>query len=357
MSFRSMVIAVCLCTAGVLSADEPPDVIQGNWLGTWEGQGGMGGKNVAQIYGLGRGEYQAIFTAYDSGEQDKGEFTFSIRGASTSDGKVVFDQNIDLAALGVFKFHAEIDDGKFTGTYSNGKEFEGTLSLKRIADKPDAVGAKPLPGAMSLFDGTNLDLWQVLGDEQVAWTIADGVLIAPTTEKLTPPKAGHLASKTSFPSALIHVEFRVPYLPEKRGERRGAGGVYLLGQYELQIVDSFGFPRIKDAQGYFADTDALGAIYGQHAPTEQPALPPGEWQAFDITFTAEAVDAEGTVTRPAEVTVQLNGKTIHERMELKKPTLGAPLVDSGKPPGLILQNTGQPIAYRNIWYVPLAAAQ
>lgn len=357
MNLRNIVILIWLCAAGVMRADDPPDVIQGNWLGTWEGEGGMGGKNVAQIYGLGRGEYQAIFTAYDSGEQDKGEFTFSIRGASTSDGKVVFDQNIDLAALGVFKFHAEIADGKFTGTYSNDNQFKGTLSLKKVTETPDAVGMKPLPGAVSLFDGKTLDGWQVLGDDQAAWTIEDGVLFAPTSEKLSPPKSGHLASRANFGSALVHLEFRVPYLPEKRGEQRGAGGVFLRGKYEVQIVDSFGFPRVRDAQGYFADTDALGAIYAQQAPADLPALPPGEWQAFDITILAETIEADGKEAKPAAVSIQLNGKTIHERVELKKPTLGAPKLGSAEVPGVILQNTGQPVAYRNIWYVPLEAAR
>jgi hypothetical protein len=145
----------------------------------------------------------------------------------------------------------------------------------------------------------------------------------------------------------------VPFLPEKRGENRGQSGVYLFGKYELQIVDSFGFPRAKDVQGYFIDTDALGAIYGQHAPTDLPAMPPGEWQAFDITLKRETVDADGKVTKPAEVTVMLNGKSIHERVELKKPTLNAPSLVAGTIPSLMLQNAGQPVEFRNIWYVPL----
>ncbi len=353
MSPRFLLI-VCLCAGSAWSAE--PDVIQGNWLGTWEGQGGMGGKNVAQIYGIGAGEYQAIFTAYDSGEQDKGEFTFAIRGATTPEKKVVFDQDIDIIGLGKFTFRAEVSDGKFLGKYSNGKEFEGTLQLKRTETRPDAVGVKPLPGAKVLFDGTNLDHWKITGDEPAGWKIVDGELIAPVSDKLIAAKHGHLVTRSPIRHAQIHLEFRVPYLPEKRGMNRGQSGVYLLGRHKLQIVDSFGFPRLKDAQGYFADTDAVGAIFGQYAPSEQPALPPGEWQAFDLTLLPETRDSAGNVSKPALVTVLLNGVTIHDRVELKKPTPGPALISDEEAGGLILQNTGQPVAFRNIWYVPLDGA-
>jgi hypothetical protein len=356
MPLRCPLILIVILATSVHAA-QPRDKVQGNWLGTWEGTGGMGGKNVCQIYGLGNGEYQAMFTAYDSGEQDKGDFTFGIRGASTTDGKVVFDQNIDLGGLGVFKFHAEIADGKLLGAYSNGNQFEGSMELKRITQAPEAVGGKPLPGAVVLFNGKDLDGWKVLGDEPAEWTVVDGAIVAPASDRLTPPKSGHLACETKFGRAQVHVEFRVPYLPEKRGERRGQSGMYLLGKYEVQIVDSFGFPRAKDVQGYFIDTDALGAIYGQQAPTELPALPPEEWQAFDITLIPETVDGDGKATKPAELTVFLNGKSIHERVELKKPTQGAPVTDASTAASLILQNAGQPVEFRNIWYVPLEAAK
>lgn len=352
MSARLATALIMLLCPAVL-ANEPPDSIQGNWLGTWAGKDGMGGKNVAQIYGLGNGEYQAIFTAYDSGEQDKGEFTFAIRGATTPEKSVTFDQNIDLGGYGVFKFHAEIIDGKFKGTYSNGNQFEGTMDLKRVDTKSDAVGMKPLPGAKILFNGESLDGWQTAGDEPAEWKVVDGVIVAPTSERLSPPKAGHLACLEKFGRAQIHLEFRVPYLPEKRGDHRGQSGVVLFGKHELQIVDSFGFPRAKDVQGYFIDTDALGALYGRHAPKELPALPPGEWQAFDITVKPETLDDNGKVSQPGELTLQLNGTTVHEQVALTKPTVGGPFAKGPDVPGLLLQHTGQPVEFRNIWLVPL----
>ncbi len=351
-----LVVLFSLVSAVPVLANEPSDSIQGNWLGTWEGQEGMGGKNVAQIYGLGHGEYQALFTAYDSGEQDKGEFTFAIRGATTADGTVVFDQSIDLGGLGVFNFHAEIVQGKFSGKYSNGKEYQGTMELARVNSKPDTVGQPPLPGAQLLFDGNSLTGWTVLGDSDAEWRITDRILTAPTSDRLSAPKAGHLVCEKLFGHAQVHVEFRVPYLPEKRGENRGQSGVILFGKYELQIVDSFGFPRLKDVQGNLVDTDSLGAIYGQVAPAEQPALPPGEWQAFDITMKPETLDAQGRPLRPAELTVRLNGTTIHDRVPVTKPTLGGPFVKGRTMPALMLQNSGQPVEFRNVWMVALDAA-
>ncbi len=354
MSIRVLLV---FFVASAAVAAEPTDIVQGNWLGTWEGKGGMGGKNVCQIYGLGNGDYQALFTAYDSGEQDKGEFTFAIRGATTTEGTVVFDHNIDLGNLGMFTFHAEVAKGKLLGKYSNGQQYEGTMELKRVTHPPDAVGQKPLLGAVMMFNGKDLEGWTTLGDEAAEWKVEDGVLVAPTSERLAPPKSGHLALSADIRHAQIHVEFRVPYLPEKRGEKRGQGGVFLLGKYELQIVDSFGFPRAKDVQGYFIDNDAVGAIFGQQAPTELPALPPGEWQAFDITLRSETVNADGQVMKPALATVMLNGKLIHDQIELKKPTSGAPSVKDAAQPMLVLQNGGQPVEYRNLWYVPLDAAK
>lgn len=357
MRIRQTLGIFCLIPLAVAACGaEPEEMVQGSWLGTWDGNG-MGGKNVAQIYGLGRGEFQAIFTAYDSGEQDKGEFTFAIRGATTADGRVVFDQKIDLGGLGSFTFAAEIKEGKFHGTYSNGKEFEGTIDLKRVQENPAAVGMKPLPGAVSLFNGKDLDGWRIHGAETGEWRVQEGVLISPKSDRLSTPKTGHLACLPETRHAQIHLEFRIPYLPEKRGEARGQSGVFLLGKHELQIVDSFGFPRAKDVQGYFIDTDALGAVFGLHAPTELPVLPPGEWQAFDITVKAGQPEAEGAASGKTELTVQLNGKTIHERVQLDKATPGAPSSGKEAGPMLMLQNAGQGVEFRNLWYVPLETAK
>lgn len=355
MMLRLLQVATVFAVCQAAMAAELSPQIQGNWLGEWKNEGGMGGKTVAEITGLGNGEYQATFTAYDSGEQDKGVFSFSISGYSVNEEKVVFTQKIDLGRLGNFSFDAEVEKGKLDAKYSNGNSFKGTIELQRIEKKVEEVGTKPLPGSVVLLDGKSLEHWVTPDDPAIGWKLENGVLSSPQSDVALPSTEGHLVSKSQFNDAQIHVEFRVPYLPEQRGQARGQGGIYLQGRYELQIVDSFGFPRSKDAADEFSDHDALGAIFQQRAPTEQPALPPGEWQAFDITFLAAKRDAAGKVTRPAEVTVLLNGVQIHDRVPLLKPTEGAPLQDDSTRAGLILQNGGQRVEYRNIWFVPLDA--
>lgn len=329
-----------------------PDKIQGNWLGEWTGQGGMGGKNVAEIRGLGNGEYQATFTAFDSGEQDMGVFTFAINGSSVGEDKVEFTQDINLGLLGSFHFEATVEQGKLRGKYTNGNIYQGTLELERIEKQPEQVGAKPLPGAVMLFDGSSLNQWTLPAAQPAEWLIKDGVLTLQPTDSASRSAVGHLVAKPEFTAAQIHLEFRLPYLPDKRGEERANGGVYLGGQYELQIVDSFGFPRPRTLDGDFEDHDALGAIYKQRPPLEMAALPPGEWQAFDITFTGPKTDSSGQ-SQPAEVTVMLNGTLIHDRVPLTEPTEGAPGTSRTTKSGLILQNAGQLLEFRNIWYVPL----
>lgn len=360
---RFNLLCLCLVLSGFVTVHptgwtaEPPDRIQGNWLGEWTGKGGMGGKNTAQIRGLGQGEYQATFTAYDSGEQDQGVFTFAINGASVGEDKVVFTQEIDLGLLGNFRFVATDEQGQLTGKYSNGTIYEGELELKRIEQQVESVGAKPLPGAIVLFDGTSLKHWKVVGESGGDWQIQKGVLVAPEAKSPSKPvTSGHLASQAQFRDAQLHLEFRVPYRPELRGGERGASGVYLWGQYELQIVDSFGVPRPKDVDDKFTDDEAVGALFQQQPPLAVPALPPGEWQAFDLTLTAPKLDATGKVIQPAELTAVLNGTLIHDRLPLREPTPDAPVAADSTPAGLILQNTGQPVEFRNIWYVPLDVA-
>jgi hypothetical protein len=351
-SFRLLVtlFGLGVSLVGTTFADDAPaDTIQGNWLGVWTGkEEGSGGKTVAQIYGLGNGEYQAVLVAYDSGEQDSGTFTFSIRGTTIAEGKVQFLQNINLGPLGMFKFEALIEGEKLSGRYSNGAQFEGGLQLARHIKKIDAVGLPAPAGAIVLFDGKTLDKWTGIDALSPAWEVRDGRILAPVDAVPGPKPTGHLVSRDTFTDAQIHLEFRLPYEPEARKENRAAGGVWIAGRYEIQFVDSFGFPRERDNLGEFDDVKALGAIYGAKAPKEQPGLPPGEWQALDITFTS----ARGT--NPADITVVLNGTTIHDHLKLDGPTEGAPIRDAETAAGLILERSGHPLEFRNVWYVPLA---
>lgn len=332
------------------------DPSQGNWLGEWNIDGGGNGKLTGKIIGLGRSEYRATFVAYDGGEQESESFTFSLNGTALIDGRIEFATQINLGPLGMFDYKAYIKEGELNGRYSNGMNYKGDFSLKRHVVKPSDVGAKPLPGAIVLFDGTHLDQWNVATGDNPRWRVRDGALENVPVEGNATFERQHLVSRESFRNGQIHMEYRTPYLPESREQARGQGGVFLRGRYEVQILDDFGFPRIKNALGEFADNDISGAVLGQYAPREAASLPPGEWQSLDLTILSPDLNAEGKIQKPGMLTVVHNGITVQERVVLERPTKGSPLAVGIEPAGIILEDAGQAVQYRNIWMVRLDQA-
>jgi hypothetical protein len=156
---------------------------------------------------------------------------------------------------------------------------------------------------------------------------------------------GDIYTKRKFSDFQLHVEFRVPYMPEARGQGRGNSGVFLQGRYEIQVLDSFG---IADP-----GTGDCGAVYGQAAPLVNATKPPLQWQTYDITFRAARSDSSGKVTEPARVTIQQNGITVQNNQVLSGVT-GGPMDDKvGEPGPIRLQFHGNTVAYRNIWVLPL----
>ena len=192
-------------------------------------------------------------------------------------------------------------------------------------------------------------LWNLADLPSDSWSLVNGVLKCGAA---APGEARHLVMKQSHGDATLHVEFRLPYLPEARGQERGQGGIWLQGLYEIQLVDSFGVGRTTDNFGEFDDVDVLGAVLGVKAPKELPAFPPGEWQSLDITFRAPRRDENARLTQPGELSATLNGVVIHDRTILDQPTAGAPR-DRQSPGGLVLEHTGQPLEFRNFWLVEL----
>jgi hypothetical protein len=202
-----------------------------------------------------------------------------------------------------------------------------------------------------LFDGKNLDLWNRRDGRPNDWKPAAGALQVARNPDVKTPQ--HLVCREAFGDAQIHLEFRTPYLPKARGTERGNSGVFVQGRYEIQILDSFGQPRVRDNFGALADDDSAGAIYKVAPPRENATLPPGEWQSLDITFQAARWKPDGTLAKPAEISVRHNGTLIHDAVKVDKPTPGAPVQDPKTPAGLILEDAGQPVEFRNIWMVRL----
>ena len=192
-------------------------------------------------------------------------------------------------------------------------------------------GAKPPAGAVVLFDGKTLAGWvKSDGTTPADWPAADGIF------RVGPGKGSIMTAKT-FGDAQVHLEFNVPYMPKATGQARGNSGVYLTGSYELQILDSYGLkPQSNDC----------GAIYKQVVPAFNACKPPLQWQTYDITFhKAEAA-------KKARITVLQNGVRIIDNAEIS-PTAGGVGTKEGADGPLLLQDHGNDVEFRNIWWKSL----
>ncbi|MBD3673926.1 MAG: DUF1080 domain-containing protein [Planctomycetaceae bacterium] len=198
-----------------------------------------------------------------------------------------------------------------------------------VIDPGDAT--TPPSDAIVLFDGTNLDAWQ--GGER--WEIKDGYAIA---------QGGGIVTKDSFGDIQLHLEWASPEKVTGEGQGRGNSGVYLMGQYELQILDSYENETYFDGQA--------GAIYKQTPPMVNACRPPGEWQTYDILWTAPRFNEDGSLKSPAAITVLQNGVVIQNNFELQGGTFWhrPPTYTKHAETGPIsLQFHGNPVRFRNIW--------
>lgn len=201
----------------------------------------------------------------------------------------------------------------------------------------------PAPaGATVLFDGKSDAAWEPAGGKKPQlWEIKDGTLIA---------RGNDLKTKQGFGSGHYHVEWRIPAGRKVQGQSGGNSGVFLMGKYEIQVMEGF-------ANSTYADGSA-GAVYGQTPPALNACLPQGEWQSYDITFVAPLFNADGSVAAKAKVTVVHNGLTVQDGTEILGPTVWRKLpayqAHADRLP-LHLQFHGDPIEYRNIWVREAAA--
>jgi len=185
--------------------------------------------------------------------------------------------------------------------------------------------------AIVLFGGENLDAFNG-GDK---WEVKDGVATA---------KGGGLSTKEKFGDCQLHVEFATPEEVKGKGQGRGNSGIYIMGRYEVQILDSY------DNETYF--DGQCGSIYKQQPPMVNASRKPGEWQSYDILFTAPRFNDDGSVKSPAYITVLHNGVVIHNHYELQGGTsyIAPPKYSKhGEKDHLNIQFHGNPVKFRNIW--------
>lgn len=209
---------------------------------------------------------------------------------------------------------------------------------------PGRTNADPASDAIVLFDGRNEDEWLTASNGLPAkWTVANGVL---TVVK----SAGDIRTKRSFTNYQLHVEWRIPENVTGKSQERGNSGVYLAWTngfgYELQVLDSYQNETYVNGQA--------GSIYKQFPPLVNAMRKPGEWQTYDVVWTAPTFKSDGTPASPAYVTAFHNGTLIQNHVALRGDTkyIGQPEYRAHGAAPILLQAHGDPsppISFRNIW--------
>lgn len=205
---------------------------------------------------------------------------------------------------------------------------------------PGKTYGDPPSDATVLFDGSNLDQWENDKGAPAGWTLSDGAM----TVK---PGSGEIRTKKSFGSCQLHIEWRTPSPARGQGQDRGNSGIFLQSQYELQVLDSYQSSTYVNGQA--------GSIYKDTPPLVNVCRPPGEWQTYDVFYTAPVFNEDGSVKSPAYETVVQNGVLVQNHVAIKGKTLNTGIHYYAKhgPLPLTLQDHGHLVSYRNIWIRPL----
>jgi hypothetical protein len=204
------------------------------------------------------------------------------------------------------------------------------------ASTQDTPG-RPPSDAIVLFDGKDLSRWAHKDGSAAKWKVENGY-----AEVVA--KSGYVYTRDSFGDCQLHVEFAEPAPPKGESQERGNSGVFLMGMYEVQVLDSYENKTYADGQA--------SAVYGQYPPQVNASRPPGQWQSYDIVFHGPRFDKDGKLLRPARVTMLHNGVLVQDNVELTGPT-----AHKARPPynphteklPLALQDHGDAVRFRNIW--------
>ncbi len=218
-----------------------------------------------------------------------------------------------------------------------------------FAPKQDTLPVAPPADALVLFDG-DICRFHSMSGEAISWPIQDGCLISTTARNHT----NHIVSTVHFRDAEIHVEFMVDR------KAQGNSGVYLHGNYEMQIFDSHGKERVGEHDE--------GALYGFRGPLVNAARPADQWQVYDIQYRAPRRNEQGRIIQPGQVTAWLNGQLVQDQTKFEEPRSvyhpfrygNTPYLDNiyqqikqSSVGPLFLQDHGSPTKFRNVWIRPL----
>ncbi len=313
--------------------------VMGNWHGEFTSEGWQDYNIKAQVVAESWNSYRAIFHI----ESKNGEITKVESRGETKKDVTPFEGQVDLGDElgGVYTLSAKVVytgkgkniKGSFTGTLKNAQK-EVEFELKRVLLKSPTLGMKPPEGSVVLLDDTPdtfHDKWNV----EYHWkTQSDGSVRTVHSSIWT---------KEEYSSGHYHVEFLLPYMPNERGQGRANSGVYVLGRYEVQVLDSYALePR----------NNLCGGVYQQATPITNACLPPLEWQTYDIFIQAPQFDDSGKKIKNAMLTVKHNGIVIHDNVELKHATPGGRGGKEAPTGNLLFQDHNNSVPFRNTWFKP-----
>jgi len=193
--------------------------------------------------------------------------------------------------------------------------------------------------AIILFNGTTASGWKHSNGDEAKWTVADNAL----TVK---PGSGGIETKQKFGDCQLHIEWRIDKNVKGDGQDRGNSGIFLMGRYELQVLDNYNNINKTYVNGQ------AGSMYKQTPPLVNVCKAPGEWQTYDIVFTAPRFSDNGSVISPARITVMHNGVLVQNNTTLWGNTvyIGSPTYEKhAAKESLMLQDHSHLTSFRNIW--------
>ena len=208
-----------------------------------------------------------------------------------------------------------------------------------VTPGPAGAPVPPPSDAIVLFDGSSLATWRSTDSTHgpARWKVENGYMeVVPGT--------GSIETARGFGDVQLHIEWRTPTPAKGEGQERGNSGVFLMGRYEVQVLDSYQNTTYPDGQA--------GAVYGQFPPLVNASRPPGEWQTYDIVFHAPRFDASGNLLSPARMTVLHNNVLVQDNVTLVGPTANRQQPPYSAHPDklpLSLQDHGNTMRFRSIW--------
>ncbi|UCE47146.1 MAG: DUF1080 domain-containing protein [Phycisphaerales bacterium] len=313
-------------------------VFMGDWQGRWERESGVYPPAIAaQVIPWKGGSYQIrLFT-----DLRKKAPEYVVIEAKAAAGSLRFEHD---------SWSGRIEGDRFTGKGTL-RDKSGSFEMKRVFYESPRLGARPPATALVLFDGSNFDQWEMIQRSgktaPVTWKNDKGVM------RIVPQYGNHrigdsIGTKKTFRNFHLHIEFRLPLLPDNTDQRRGNSGVIIeeFQFFEVQVLDCYGLP------GYY---DECGAIYQIAPPKVNMCLMPRQWQSYDIKYRAPRFDRSGNLTERPRITVDHNGVLIHSDIELPYSEVAirarGERPESRKVGRIKLQDHGYPVEYRNIWII------